>query len=226
MRPSNDIVSLVMGLVAAIGCAHGQSAARSADAFRAFACPPDGVSDAQAFGRALTPAVDVQYVEVISEGGGHDAVIVAERGAKCSGATNAAACDAELSRLKQAWLRARPRCEDCRGATLVLTTRGDEVAQRTRPDEIVSLLGAIDSPAEAWLLLMVRDGGPPYTCGDPSVSGYRVSSDGIELSRQEWTSTCRPVERVEIVESFARNGAARTLRRTVVEREMEACFVP
>jgi len=226
MRQSNDMLSLVLGLVGTIGCAHGQPAAHSTAAFQAFECPPGGMSDAQAFGRALTPALDVQYLEVISHGGGHDAVTVAERGAKCLGATNAAACDAELSRLRQAWLQAQPSCEDCRGATLVLTTRGDDVAQRTRPEEIAALFGTIDTPAEAWLLLMARDGGPPYTCGDPSASAYRVSSDGIELSRQEWTSTCRPVERVEVVESVDRNGAARTLRRTVVEHEAEECFVP
>src|SRR5688572_27397681 len=104
MRHSNDMLSLAVGWLATIGCAHGQPAAQSAAAFQAFECPLGGMSDAQAFGRALTPALDVQYLEVISHGGGHDAVTVAERGARCSGATNAAACDDELSRLKQTWL--------------------------------------------------------------------------------------------------------------------------
>jgi hypothetical protein len=90
----------------------------------------------------------------------------------------------------------------------------------------VALLGAIDSPADAWLLLMAREGSPPYACGDRSASAYRVLPERIELSRQEWTSTCRPVERVEIVESFDRSGVATALSRTVVEREVDGCFVP
>lgn len=226
MRTPINMLSGVLGLIAAVGCAHGQPATRSNAAPQAFECAAGGVTEAQAFGQALKPALDVDYIEVISHGGGHEAVVVAERGAKCSAATNTAACEAELSRLKQAWVQAQPSCEDCRGATLVLTTRGDEVAKRTRPNEIMALLGAIDSPADAWLLLMARDGGPPYTCGDPSASAYRVLPDSTELSRQEWTSTCRPVERVEIVESFDRDGTAKTLRRTVVEHEVDECFVP
>lgn len=207
-------------------CAHRGAIPQPGSTFQVFECASPGESEAQAFGRTINLAHQVDYLEVISHGGGHDAARVVERGTACSTATNGSACTDELMRRKQSWLDAQPACESCPGATMVLTTRGDEVAQWTRPEQLLKLLGAIDSPGDAWLLLMLRTGHPPYSCGDAESSGYRVMPDGIQLLRREWVSTCRPIERVEIVESFAPDGRVTTVRRTVVEREPEGCFVP
>lgn len=228
MQPPIDHLiwfGFLCGAMAITGCAHG-SQARPTAPLRAFECSGSEADRARAFGGALKLEREVDYLQVISHGGGHHDLTVAERGTRCSNATSAAACEAELSRVKEQWLRTHGSCADCRGATLVLTTERDNVAQWTAPKELLSLLGAIDSPADAWLLLMVRDGLPQYACGDASASGYRALSDRIELSRQEWTSTCRPIERVEIVEAFDRAGTAKVISKTVVEREDKGCFVP
>jgi hypothetical protein len=218
------IVTLCSAL-AAVGCAHSQHARPKAP-LRAFECPASEAARAQTFGHALKLARDVDYLGVISHGGGHDQMTVAERGTKCSGATDLEACDAELTRQKQAWVQAHSTCDDCAGATLVVTTRNDEITLWTQPEQQLTLLGAIDSPADAWLLMMLRTGYPPYSCGDASGSAYRVVPEGIELLRQEWVSVCRPVERVEIVELFERDGDVIPVRRSVVEHEVDGCIVP
>ena len=142
-------LAALLCLFASASCAHTQPASHTTPAFRAFECPSGDESDAQAFGDALKLALDVDYLEVISHGGGHDQMVVVERGFQCVSAMDPVACNAELTRKKQAWVRAQPVCDDCNGATLVLTTRKDEVSEWTGPDELLRLLGAIDSPADA-----------------------------------------------------------------------------
>jgi hypothetical protein len=229
MRSPNNHWKLSVALLSAmagVACAHAGPTARSPEPFRAFDCPANAGGEAHAFGHALTLAVDVDYLEVVSHGGGHTDVTVVERGAKCSGAADAAACTAELSRQRQAWLQSQPSCSDCRGTTLILTTHRDHVAQWSLPNELLTLLGPIDSPADAWLLLMARDGLPPYACGDASASAYRILRDRIELSRQEWTSSCRPIERVAIVQAVDRSGEIKNVSRSVVERDVDGCIKP
>jgi hypothetical protein len=218
-------VALLSGLLAS-ACAHSPATARSGEPFHAFACPKDEAKAARSFGEALELALDVDSLEVISHGGGHDQLTVAERGTKCSGATDLAACKAELTRQKLAWVQAQPACDDCNGAILVITTRKDEIALWAQPEQALTLLGAIDTPTDAWLLMMARTGYSTYACGDSTSSGYRALPQGFELLRREWVSTCRPIERVEIVERFDRDGRVEPVRRTVIEHEPDGCYVP
>ena len=221
---SAGLATLLAGAVAA-GCAHAPPA-QVEEPFRAFECPADGTSEAAAFGAVLTLAFEVDYLEVVSHGGGHRDVTVAERGVKCGGARDGAACRDELARRRRAWVDAQPECTECRGSVVVLTTHGDTVAHWSLAREVVDLLGAVDSPADAWLVLMVRDGLPPFACGDAEASGYRVVGKRVEIARQEWVSTCRPVEKVEIVAAVDRAGNVEEVSRRVVEREDEGCFKP
>jgi hypothetical protein len=216
----------LLGAAATVGCAHSSTAAHASETFRAFACPADEAKAARAFGDALALALDVDSLEVISHGGGHDELTVAKRGKACSGATNPDACHAELSRLKQAWVGTHPACDDCDGAIAVMTTRKDEVQLWSEPEPLLTLLGAIDTPTDAWLLMMARTGYSTYACGDASASAYREVPTGFELLRREWVSSCRPIERVEIVELFERGGSIKPLRRTVIEHEPDGCYVP
>ena len=228
MHTRLNTVHLTVLLSALLGsaCAHSSTSARSDASFQAFACPTDEAKAARSFGDALVLALDVDALEVISHGGGHDRLTVAERGAMCSGATDRAACRAEVARQKLAWVEAQPACDDCNGAILVITTRQDEIALWAQPERVLTLLGAIDTPTDAWLLLMARTGLSTYSCGDASSSGYRTLSEGFELLRREWVSTCRPIERVEIVELFGRDGDVKPVRRTGVEHQTDGCYVP
>jgi hypothetical protein len=221
----NHLALLVSALVGA-ACAHSPTAVHTDEPFHAFACPADETKAARAFGEALELALDVDSLEVISHGGGHNQLTVAERGTKCSLATDLAACEAELARQKLTWAEALPACADCNGAILVITTRKDEVALWAEPEQLLTLLGPIDTPTDAWLLLMARTGLSTYSCSDAASSGYRASPQGFELLRREWISTCRPIERVEIVELFGRDGSVQPVRRTVVEHEPDGCYVP
>jgi hypothetical protein len=219
-------LALILSAVVAAACAHSSTVAPSDEPFHAFACPKDEAKAARSFGDALELALDVDSLEVISHGGGHDQLTVAAHGTKCSGATDLAACEAELARQKLAWAEAQPACDDCNGAILVITTRKDEIALWALPEQALTLLGAIDTPTDAWLLMMARTGYSTYACGDSTSSGYRALPQGFELLRREWVSTCRPIERVEIVERVDRDGRVEPVRRTVIEHEPDGCYVP
>jgi hypothetical protein len=144
MPPSIQLWSLLRVLLAAVGavgCAHGGRAIQPSELFRAFECPTGDTSEAHAFGNALKLALAVDHLEVISHGGGHDQMTVVERGAKCAGATDAAACSAELSRMKQTWLRAQPTCsrldarldhQPRRRLAVVSAARDSDLARRHR----------------------------------------------------------------------------------------------
>lgn len=220
--------SLLVATLLASGCAHAPQTARSEAPFRAFECPADEAGEARSFGEALKLALDVDSLEVVAYGG-HQRFTVAERGTACSGATDRDACQAELARHKDAWAQAQAICDDddaCEPVNLVVTTRKGEVAQWAHPGRLLELLGAIDTPADAWLLLMSRSGYSSFECGDASSNGYREVPQGFELLRRKWVSSCRPIEQVEIVELFKRDGSVTPVRQRIIEHEPDGCYKP
>jgi hypothetical protein len=201
-------------------------------AFAALPCPPPGADDAlertePVFrAAALKPAFEADYLSVRRQVPSAPRQTLAQRGNPCVGAVDAAECTRGLERLEQRFVATAAKCErlDCAGAVYVLTTRAGEPRLWSKAEELPTLLGAIDTPAEAWLVAQMALGALPYLCGDAEFSAQRATPAGFELRERRYTQRCRPAELAEFVYRIASDGSAQQLSRTVVHSDPTACM--
>jgi hypothetical protein len=219
--------------LALIGCAHGSGAGGPAQAFDAFTCPSTGASEAEiaesqrrARGAALSLAAPVDHVRFVQHYPGAETDMFATRGAGCEESSEPQACEAKLAALEAEAQASTPECSerDCPPFVYAISLDRDQLTLHRSPDALLALLGTIDSPEEAWIMLMIHNGAPAHGCGDTESSGYRSVPSGFELMRRAYTSSCEPVERVETVDHVDRSGQIKRVGQTVLEHEPEECF--
>jgi len=205
-----------------------KAAARSE--FAAFPCDPrvggdnDPVHELRSRGRALSIAVPVDSL-LVKRVSGDQREVMAESGTPCSGATDAAACRSAIAELERKDSPATTPCGDfrCEERAFAITTRGDVARLWITPAQIRELLGPIDSPADAWLLMQADKREPPYLCGDADYAAQRVVEGGYELRVRRYTNGCRPLEQIEVVYRVGRDGAVQLLSNKVILSEPEGC---
>jgi hypothetical protein len=216
--------SLVMLLS---GCAHGVAAPAGPSpidggVFRPFRCAIEGESDEARVeserrlrAEALSLFAPADHLRVVRHWEDGDDTFAAT-GLPCAGAVAPAACLAELDRLEAL---GRTKVQ-----TYAITTRGDAVQLHQGVEGLTQLLGVIDTPEDAWLVLMASVDTEPYLCDEIEESGYRRVGDAFELARRWTSSTCRPYERTQAVDSVSRAGAVTRVSTTVIAREESHCI--
>lgn len=191
--------------------------------FEVFDCAIEGAgeserlaSERRARAAALTFAGDIDYVRL-----GHNSDtergIFAERGEPCERASDLAACTARLAALDAL-------SKGVHG-TYAITVAADQVSMHVG-EAVIGLIAAIDTPADAWLVLMVREGEGVYECNGSWWSGHREAENGYEIARRITTSTCHPHERVQLVDHVDRAATVTWLSRTVITHEPRGCYAP
>ncbi len=117
----------------------------------------------------------------------------AQAGTPCASAQDQAQCARTLNQLREQE-RARFSCDDkvCKGGgtTFALLTRGDTVQRLRSRAEFRAVLGPIDTPTEAWLMLMVQRQVPEMECGNPQSARHRAVPGGFEITARKVTSHC------------------------------------
>lgn len=191
--------------------------------FEAFECAIEGASESERLATerrsradALTLAGNVDYV-LLGHNSDSERSVFAERGVPCAQATDPAACTARFTELQA-------QAESFRGAYAITIAAG-KASMHVR-EALIGLVDAIDTPADAWLVLMVREGESFYECNGSWWSGYRRSGDGYDIARRMTTSTCHPYERVQLVDHVDRSAKITRLSRTVVVHEPRGCYSP
>jgi hypothetical protein len=217
-------------------------------AFTKFPCAPGSGGDAppdlelRHRGDALHPALELDYLAVrrlvrAKNGdapalGGSAAAdwsqlaSIAQRGSPCAGAMQADTCKQALEQLDARFANdpgALCTGVECPGFTYVVTSKGDEVAAWSTPAELERLLGAIDTPSEAWLMAQVAAHAGPYLCGEDEFAAQRTVAGGFELRERRYTSSCHPLELGETIYRVSAEGAVKTSPRSVVRSEPDGC---
>jgi hypothetical protein len=209
--------------VTALACAHAPANPGPAEVdshvipgFEAFGCVIEGAreserlaSERRARADALRLASDVDYV-LLGQTTDTERQIFAERGIPCEHADDSNACTARLAELEA-------QAKSVHG-TYAITIAAGEVSMHVG-EALIGLVGAIDTPADAWLVLMVLEGEGVYECDGSWWSGYRQAGDGYDIARRMTTSTCHPHERVQLIHHIDRAATVTRLSRTVVTHE-------
>lgn len=204
----------------------------SRNLFRDFPCPYMGnpeenpaVSDqryAAFYGKWFSPKITLDYFALrrlklnIPE---------AEQGVACSGAPNRDRCLRRLNVL----IRNAALTDTSRRAfpigLYIVTTSGDEV-KLWNPEQFAQLLGPIDTPLEAWLMVRTRVKIGVPACGEPGVTVYRPVPNGFEIREQHRTKVCDPFEVVETLHHVGKDGSVRLLDKRIVIHDRDRCIVP
>jgi hypothetical protein len=171
----------------------------------------------------LADPVDYLAVKRVS---GKEAFTLAETGTACAGASDVAACRAALAALEQARAPASSPCDHfrCEERAYALTTRGGDAKLWLTQGEIYALLGPIDTPSDAWLMMQAERDASPYLCGDIESSAAREVDGGYELRERRYTSNCRPLEMIELIHRVGHDGSVRLLERNVLRHEPDECI--
>jgi hypothetical protein len=155
-------------------------------------------------------------------------MVLARAGSPCSGASDTAQCERSVAEQRSA-LFADVSCRDevCEkfDFTYALTTRGDQVHTYRGAKGLAQLLGAIDSPVEAWLMLAANGHAFTITCEDVVYAQQRTVPAGYELRTRMYTSSCKPVLQEDLRFRVTREGRVKLVQRSDVTRDEEGCVV-
>jgi len=139
--------------------------------------------------------------------------VVSEAGTACATAT-ARECHQKIRMHPEPF---RPTsCLQLCNETSVVTTAGDEVRRWVGVPEILSLLGPIDTPDEA--LLLVESMGYDLTCNDAERTTVRAAPDGFIVTATKITRDCAPVITTRFTFRILRSGEIQQVRTEEIER--------
>jgi serine/threonine protein phosphatase PrpC len=190
--------------------------------FVAFACPAQEVNGSPVLPTALASPYDHVQVVIATPAG----QAWAQRGQPCSAASAPAECLASYRQRRLELSPPRRPCTDdhgCPSSACAVTTLGDKVQTWCSEAELRSLVGTVDSAAEAFLLAHAQSGAALPICGVAEMSAFRKQAEGYELRERRYTKACRPVERTEFIYLVRSDGGSRLLSRDVLSSDREAC---
>jgi hypothetical protein len=156
-------------------------------------------------------------------------MMLAKVGKPCQQANDVAQCTRQLEQARAA-LFAELKCKpdgECPefDFTYALTTRGDEVHSFRTDQQLLALLGAIDTPHEAWVWLNVHKLGNNIPCDMPGYAQHRRTDAGIELVARTVTSRCYPFTEEAFTYRVRDDGTIDPLGSRVVFRDADRCVV-
>jgi hypothetical protein len=187
----------------------------------ALVCPSPSVSQLPVFASRLKPSATYDYVAVREAAGvsfqdagtgwtRSDFRLVSEFGTRCATASSPA-CAAQSA--KHPATGHASSCVDICTERAIVTTRGDDVKRWATHDELVTLLGPIDTSDEA--LMLVAGAGYDLACDAPQRSSIREVGDGYEVTATRVTSDCAPLITTQYLIHVARSGELRVLGERV-----------
>lgn len=211
---------IVLAVAASLGAA---GCGIPLDGYDALPCADDGQTTALLSG--LTLAEPADYLE-LRERSSWDTEspweTVDSAGTACTSATDLEACQAALEAATAETGFRLGECLDLCSDSLLVVNRGDAVEVISDPGEVLTLLGSVDTPEEA--ALVVGLGGYRVSCGeDPGEGGVRAGVDGYEVIATAYTSICAPiiVERYQL--GVSSDGTLTELDSEVIGRS-SACI--
>ncbi|TKC90568.1 ferritin-like domain-containing protein [Polyangium fumosum] len=144
--------------------------------------------------------------------------VVSEVGTACATATTRE-CHQKI-RMHPEPFRATSCLQIC-SETSVVTTAGDEVRRWVGVPEIRALLGPIDTPDEA--LLLVESMGYDLTCDNAERTSVRAAPDGFIVTATKITRDCAPIITTRYTLRIWRSGEIQEVRTEEIERD-SACI--
>ncbi|MFK7986100.1 MAG: ferritin-like domain-containing protein [Sandaracinaceae bacterium] len=158
---------------------------------------------------SLNPALTHDYIGVYrADGMVPEAWSVATTGTACEGATDGEACMVQMDTLIM---------EEGTFGRFVVTTEGDAVSMHRSDEELLALLGPIDSPGDA--LLRAWHAGYGVQCDDPSRSAVREVEGGYEVVAVQSAGGCgTPVIVTRYLLNVATEGTLTVLAEEEIER--------
>lgn len=156
-------------------------------------------------------------------------MLLAKVGKPCQQANDVAQCTQRLEQARAA-LFAELKCKpegECPefDFTYALITRGDEVHSFRTDQELLALLGAIDTPHEAWVWLNVHKLAENIPCDMPDYAQHRRTDAGIELAARTVTSRCNPFTEKVFTYRVRADGTIDSLGSRVVFHDAQQCVV-
>lgn len=172
---------------------------------------------------AFHPAVRLDYISVREVGPDSVKKVLEETGAPCAVAHLPSACLAKLEELERNAAQMVPK----RGHTsmvYVVTVQGDQPRLWRTENELKTLLGPIDTLAEAWFWLFLKKRVEPY-CGIQLPGCEARVGDEFELrARKEYR--CGVYVFTDSVYRVSASGAIRLMRRRGEKRGAGQCAIP
>ena len=147
-----------------------------------------------------------------------DFTVVSEVGTACATATTRA-CHQKI-RMHPEPFRSTSCLQLC-SETSVVTTAGDEVRRWVGVPEIRALLGPIDTPDEA--LLLVEAMGYDLTCADAERTTVRAAPGGFLVTATKITRDCAPIITTRYTLRIWRSGEIQEVRTEEIARD-SACI--
>jgi hypothetical protein len=115
----------------------------------------------------------------------------------------------------------------------MITTNGNDV-KLWGPGQFTELLGSIDTPIEAWLMISTHRDLGIHMCGPyvyqsgpegTATNVYRPIPGGFEIREQHGTKGCHPFEIVETMHFVGQDGSTRVLDEHVAFSDPDRCVV-
>jgi hypothetical protein len=189
-------------------------------------------------GRALALHETPDFVEVVRTGparwmveGGNPIASsspLLRMGSMCSGARDPNRCAHDVQR-KRAALVPKDSCRGLKcpdGSFLyALTTLGDHVRIYRSEAELIQLLGTIDTPMEAWLLVAAKHPGTLPVCEAPEFAMHRKVPEGYELKLRILTSRCKPLLEENFLYMVTHEGTLSQISRVDALRQPDHCII-
>ncbi|MDI1482563.1 ferritin-like domain-containing protein [Polyangium sp. y55x31] len=144
--------------------------------------------------------------------------VVSEVGTTCATATTRE-CHQKIRMHPEPFRRTS--CLQLCTETSVVTTAGDEVRRWAGIPELVSLLGPIDTPDEA--LLLVEAAGYDLTCNNAERTTVRAARDGFIVTATKITRDCAPIITTRFTLRVFRSGEIQEVRAEEIGRD-SACI--
>lgn len=145
--------------------------------------------------------------------------VLSEAGTACATATTRA-CHQKI-RMHPQPLRSTHCVQIC-SETSVVTTAGDQVRRWAGVTELRSLLGRINTPAEA--LLLVHAAGYSLTCDDPERTTVRAVPGGYLVTATKLTAMCAPIITTRYTLRVSLRGEIQEVRSEELSREENVCI--
>lgn len=195
--------SVLAGSMAAAGCASSHFPPESE------LTPPACEEGRWNAASSLTTAASHDYIGVYrADGMVPEAWSVASTGTACGGASDGEACLGSMDTLIM---------EEGTFGRFVVTTQADAVSMHRSEEEVLALLGPIDSPGDA--LLRAWHAGYGVQCDDPSRSAVREVEGGYEVVAVQSTGGCgTPVIVTRYLLMVGTEGSLEVLAEEEVER--------